>query len=75
MQQYQQDGLMSCIYIAATDLIDQLPDDQHKLDGYVEIGNNYNVWQSNAEAFKTLNTNTSANSIVSIKTYKSKSKS
>ena len=36
------------------DLTGQIPNDQHKLDWYAEICDNYNMSQSKAQAFKTL---------------------
>ena len=56
------------------DLIDELKCDQHKLERYAEVDENYDMSQSNAQAFRTLYTNADANSIDIIKTYKGKSK-
>ena len=49
------------------DLIDQLPDDQHKSYKYVEIGENYEISELSTQAFKTPNTNVGANSTDTIK--------
>ena len=55
---------MACIYIdvkeqSIRNLIHQLPDDQYKLDKYVEIDKNYDMSQSNVQAPNlTGNTNT-----------------
>ena len=69
---------MSYFYIGVReqrvrDLKDQLPDDQHRLDRYAEIGDKYNMSESNAKTFKTLNAKTCTNSINAIETYKGKS--
>ena len=50
---------MSYIYIGAReqkvrDLIDQLPDEQHTLDKYVEIGELQETSKANAQAFQTM---------------------
>ena len=54
------------------DLIDQLPDDQHKLDMFVEIAESYDMSHLTTQSFKTLNTNALANSIDAIKDTKKK---
>ena len=64
---------MSYIYIGVKeqrvrDLTDQLPDDQHKLDTYGEIGDNYDMPELNGQTFQALKTNAGANSIDAIKT-------
>ena len=56
------------------DPIDQLPDDQHKLDRNVEIGENYAMSQLNTQAFKTLNITSNANSKDAVKHKKGESK-
>ena len=48
-------SLLASEKIRARGLIDQLPNDQHKLTCYVEVGENYDKAQSNAQAFKTPN--------------------
>ena len=67
---------MSFLYISireqrVKDLTDKLPTDQQKMVMYAEMGDNFNMAQSNAEAFKSLNTH----SICAIKMYKGKSHS
>ena len=75
-QKYIEEELMSYICIGMKEqsqcLIDELPDDQHKLGKCIEIGENYNMSQLTAQAFKTLNTNAAANSIDVIKHTKEK---
>ena len=78
-QKYHDEKLISYIYIdvkeqRVRDFIDQLPDDQHKLGKYVEIGENYDVSKSNTQAFKMLNTDAGANSIDTVTTFKGKNK-
>ena len=51
---------MSYIYIGAReqqvrDLIDQLPDEQHTLDKYVEIGELKETSRANMQAFQAMN--------------------
>ena len=63
---------MSCLHIGIREqrvryLVDQLPDNQHKLDRYVEIGENCDMLQPNIQAFKALNLTANKNSIDAIK--------
>ena len=53
----------------------QLPDGQHELDKYVEIGENYEMLQLIAQLFKKLNTHPGANPIDAMKNIQKKSKS
>ena len=54
------------------DLIEQLPDDQHKLDRYIEIAKDYDISQSYTQAFKTRNKTANAKFINIIKHPKGK---
>ena len=54
------DELMSYIYIGVREqkvryLIDQLPDEQHTLDKYVEIAELQETSKANVQAFQSLN--------------------
>ena len=62
-QRYWEVELMSKIYIGVRDqrireLIDQLPEEQHKLTRYVEIGECYEASLASAQTFSTMATTT-----------------
>ena len=64
-QRYWEVELMSKIYIGVRDqrireLIDQLPEEQHKLTRYVEIGESYEASLASAQTFSTMATITSS---------------
>ena len=46
-QKYQEEQLMSYLYICVRDLIDQPPDNEHKLNRFIEIGKYYDMSQEN----------------------------
>ena len=69
-QRYVDDELMSYIYIEVReqkvrDLIDQLPDEQHTLDKYVEIGELQETSKANGQAFHSINGHSTVINVIS----------